>query len=393
MIDYGTPTGGAEIQTLRFRELLRERGHDVLIFSSRARPGGVELLSDVTCLGSQGPARSFLQAVNPMAEVSLRRVIRRYRPDVVHIRMFLSQLSPLILRELKGVPTLLHVVNYQLICPLNTKLLPSGESCHYRAGRVCQDQGCVSVAGRARFAIQRRMWDWWHDSVDVTISNSKWTATRLRNEGIPVDSNLTYGVPPVAEVSEPGLIPRAAFVGRLFKKKGVDVLLRAMALLVKRLPQAQLDIIGDGPERARLAAMIEELGLTDNCRMHGFVRRESIADLLHDSWVQVVPSTYEEPFGVVTIEAMMRGSAVIASNSGGPAEVVRDGETGRLVRPGDPADLADALYQILTDRDLATRMGRAARSIAEREFTEAASIDRVLDWYGITIERFRSKYP
>lgn len=392
VIDYGTPTGGAEIQTLRFRELLRERGHEVEIFSSDARPGGADVLSDVTCFGSQGPARKILQAVNPMAQLALRRVIRSYRPDVVHVRMFLSQLSPLILHELSSVPTLLHVVNYQLICPLNTKLLPSGESCNHRAGGACQDEGCISPAGRARFELQRKMWNWWHHAVDVTISNSKWTAARLRNDGIAVDSNFTYGVPTTAETAQPGPTPRAAFVGRLFRKKGVDVLLQAMALLVKRLPTARLDVIGDGPERGRLEALVNDLGLSGNCQMHGFVRRERIAELLHDSWVQAVPSTYEEPFGVVTIEAMMRGSAVVASNSGGPAEVVRDGETGLLVRPGDPELLADALFRILSDRQLASRMGKAAREVALRDFTEASSIDRVLGWYETTVERFRSKH-
>ena len=389
--DYGTPTGGSELQSLRFRDLLRERGHEALMFSSDARPVDVVIASDVTCFGTQGPARRLLQAVNPWAATGLRRVIRTFRPDVVHLRLFLTQLSPLVLRELLDTPTLLHVVNYQLICPLNTKLLPDGTPCRHQAGAVCQTTGCISLAGRARFALQRRMWDAWADSVDMIVANSRWTAARLSADGVGVEGSVTYGVPSLGPRPPLAAVPTVAFVGRLFRKKGVDVLLRAIPLVRAVVPDMRLRIVGAGPERAALQHLIGELELGDAVAMQGFLKRDDIPVVLGDAWLQVVPSVYEEPFGVVTIEAMMRGTALVATNTGGPSEVVREGETGFLVPSGDVDALATAIIRVLRDRALAERLGGSAYAIARREYTESSSIDRVLTLYETTMERFRRK--
>ena len=121
--DYGTPSGGAELQSVRIRDLLRVRGHDAMLFTSDARPVPVAPASDLLCFGSRGGIGRITQVANPWAAAALRRAIASFRPDVIHLRMFLSQLSPLILPVLRDTPTILHVVNYQLICPLNTKLL------------------------------------------------------------------------------------------------------------------------------------------------------------------------------------------------------------------------------------------------------------------------------
>lgn len=389
--DYGTPTGGAELQSLRFRDLLRERAHEALLFTSNARRNGIAIDSDVTCFGTQGPGRRVLQAANPWAAAALHRLIKVFQPDVVHLRMFLSQLSPLILRELRDTPTLLHVVNYQLICPLNTKLLPDGNSCTYRAGAVCQTTGCISAAGRLRFAVQQRMWGAWSDAIDMVVANSRWTAARLAADGIHVDGHVTYGVKPLEPRPPLAPAPILAFVGRLFRKKGVDVLLRAMPRVREAVPNAQLRVVGQGPERKRLEELVEQLHLKDAVTMHGFVSRNEIPTLLRDAWLQVVPSVYEEPFGVVTIEAMMRGTALIATNTGGPSEVVREGETGFLVPSGNAEALAGAIIRVLRDRVLAERLGANAYAIACREFTESSSIDRVLTLYETTVSRFRRK--
>jgi glycosyltransferase involved in cell wall biosynthesis len=389
--DYGTPTGGAELKSLRIRDLLRERGHEALMFTSDARPVSVALESDVRCFGTQGRGRNVLQAANPWAAAKLRRTIASFRPDVVHLRMFLSQLSPLILPVLRNTPTLLHVVNYQLICPLNTKVLPDGTQCGWRAGDVCREYGCVSALGQARFAVQRRMWEMWGDAVDMMVANSRWTAGRLAADGFDVAGAVTYGV--TLQGPRPPLSPEpvVVFVGRLFKKKGVDVLLRAMSVVRAAVPNARLRIVGDGPEQATLRQLVSELSLDDAVTMIGFVPNEELGATVGDAWVQVVPSVWEEPFGLVTIEAMMRGTAVIASSTGGPSEVVRYGETGLLVTPNDAQALASAIIDLLRDRELVRTMGARAYEIAQREFTEEAMMARVLGLYETTMTRFREK--
>ncbi len=99
------------------------------------------------------------------------------------------------------------------------------------------------------------------------------------------------------------------------------------------------------------------------------------------AWVQVVPSRWSEPFGIVAIEAMMRGSAVIASNSGGLTEIIADKQSGLLIAPGDTNALAKGLEKILSDRHLAEMMGQKGREIALSHFTEDHFVEKFINLY------------
>ena len=383
--DYGTPGGGAEHMSLTLRDGFRARGHDARLFASSARHPGLENAADFVCFGSESPARRLLQIANPSALQGLRHALASFRPDVVHVRMFLTQLSPLIMPVLRGVPSVLHVVNYQMICPINTKLLPDGSTCGHRAGLACYREGCIPAAGVARIVLQQRMWRQWRDAFDVIVANSDWTRRRLQAEQIDVSATIWNGVP--ESPARPPLKdpPTIAFAGRLVGKKGVDVLLRAVAQVASVLPDFRLMVLGDGPDRAALAALGASLGLGDRLQMPGHRRRVEAEQVLAQAWVQAVPSLWEEPFGLVAAEAMMRGTAVVATNRGGLAEQVVDGDTGYLVDPGDASALAGALLRILRDRSLAEGMGAAGRVRALAEFREDLVIERFLRLYDTVI--------
>lgn len=102
--DYSTPTGGAEIRMLGVRDGLRERGHDARLFAGSAQPTTGNA-ADYECFGTLSRFRSLLQTANPFAYVELKRVLAEFRPDVVHVRIFLTQLSPLILPLLRNIPS------------------------------------------------------------------------------------------------------------------------------------------------------------------------------------------------------------------------------------------------------------------------------------------------
>jgi glycosyltransferase involved in cell wall biosynthesis len=377
--DYGTLSGGAEAAASRLREGLRARGHQALLFTSTARPLPLPVLADATCFGTVSPLRRVLQAVNPHAPWQLRRVLRSFRPEVVHVKMFLTQLSPLILPLLRPFPSLLHVINYNLICPLNTKTLPSGAPCRERAGAVCQRSGCMPWLGVARAGLQRRLTDL--SVFDRIVANSRWVAERLRAEGVPVGGWVWNGVPTRPQRPALGERPVVGFAGRLVSKKGVDVLLRAMAELRRALPAARLLLAGDGPERPRLEALARALGIGGAVDFLGHLDHAALEGALAPAWVQAVPSRWEEPFGLVAAEAMMRGTAVVASRGGGLAEQVVDGETGVLVPAGDALALARALHSTLVDRELAERLGAAGRRRALAELSEERYVERFLAIY------------
>lgn len=340
------------------------------------------MLADDHCYGTTGPHRTLLQMANPWARRRLRGVVRDFRPDVAHVRMFLTQLSPLALDALRGVPTLLHVATYRPICPLGSKRLPDGSACDSRAGRVCLVEGCLPFRDWFPLMIQERLWRKRRDALDCIAANSDWVRRRLERDGIRVDRVLTNGVE--RRTARPALAapPTIAFAGRLRPEKGVGVLMEAMAAVVRHLPEARLLVAGRGSEESNLRAVATRLGLEDNVSFLGHLDRFRLEEVLEPAWVQVVPSTWEEPFGTVAAEAMMRGTAVIASDHGGLPEIVRHGVTGFLVPPGDAAALAAALLRVLSHRDRAEAMGLRGRALALEEFSHDRFLDDLETVYG-----------
>jgi glycosyltransferase involved in cell wall biosynthesis len=379
--DYGRAVGGAEHMSLALRDGLLRRGHEARLLASDARVLDIPVLADRVCHGTTSSARRVLQVANPLAVRALRRELADFPPDVVHLRMFLTQLSPLVLALLRDVPTLLHVVNYDLICPLNTKVLPGGAPCRHRAGRICRTEGCLPVAGLARAAAQRALVRHWRSSIDLVVTNSRWVRRRLEADGVSVDATVANGVPSTDARPPLDGPPTVAYAGRLVAKKGVATLIEAMARVVRDVPSARLIVAGDGPLRADLTGRAAALGLGERVEFLGHLGRPAVERALATAWVQAVPSLWEEPFGLVTAEAAMRGTAAVVSDRGGSAEIVRPGETGLLVPPGDAAALAGALTRLLRDRAEAERMGAAARRMAVVELTEERAVDGFLDLY------------
>jgi len=379
--DYGVLSGGAERVSLILREGLRVRGHESRLFTSRALPVSAANPADYTCFGSESPLRRVLQAVNPWAVWKMSQVLTEYQPDLVHVRMFKTQLSPFILPLLKDIPSLYHVGSYQSICPINTKVLPDGSTCRHLAGIECYRAGCVSILGLMRVGVQHGAWRRWRGVFRMIVANSRWLGERLRGDGIEVHEIIPNGTP--VRVSRPALQepPIVAYAGRLVPEKGVDVLLESMAQVVRKIPASQLLIAGDGPDRRNVESQIDRLGLQPHVTMLGYLDPDPLAQRMSAAWVQIVPSRYEDPFPNIIIEAMMRGVAVIASATGGAIEIVRDGLTGYLVPPGDPSALTERLIHLLENREVAEQLGAAGRAVALAEFTGDRMVDRFLEVY------------
>jgi len=379
--DYATLTGGAEISLARLREALRARGHTVAWFATTARTGSGPLLADSTTRGTTSAGRALLQTANPWAAAALRRVLAEFQPDVVHVKIFLTQLSPLILPVLRGVPSLYHAVWYRAVCPLGTKHLPSGLPCHHPWGRACLAEGCLPLQDWLPLMLQRALLKRWRGVFRAVVANSEATRRQLIAGGWEVTTVLYNGTP--IQPSRPPLTgpPLVAFSGRLVPEKGVDVLLRAFAVVQAALPTARLLIVGKGPQRPALEALAAQLGLAAHVTFQGYVAPNPLERLLGGVWVQAVPALWAEPFGLVAIEAMMRGTAVVASDHGGLAETVRDGQTGRLAPPGDVAALAAALLPPLQSAALAEQWGAAGRARALAEYALDRQVDGLLALY------------
>ncbi|HTM01436.1 MAG TPA: glycosyltransferase family 4 protein [Candidatus Omnitrophota bacterium] len=165
-----------------------------------------------------------------------------------------------------------------------------------------------------------------------------------------------YGVAtPPAERADPVVV----FLGRLRKYKGAQYAIRAMARVRRDVPDARLDVVGDGPYRKDLEALATSLGLRDAVRFLGALPHAEKVRALNEAQVAVCPSP-KEGWGLTVIEANACGVPVVASRSPGLVESVREGETGLLVPHGDAEALALAVVRLLTDRSLRLRMAEAA---------------------------------
>ena len=157
--------------------------------------------------------------------------------------------------------------------------------------------------------------------------------------------------------------PVALFVGVLELYKNVDGLVEAWRLAASRVPGAELRIVGKGPRAALVADLVRDLPEQASWRLS--LTTDEVARALDDATVLVLPSR-SEGLGRVIVEALCRGRPVVASRVGGIRDLVRDGDNGLLVEPGDAAALADALVAVLSDRELAERLAARARPSVER---------------------------
>jgi glycosyltransferase involved in cell wall biosynthesis len=202
-------------------------------------------------------------------------------------------------------------------------------------------------------------------------------ADRLHIVPVGVDPTIFRPLPHIARV--PGRLMTTASAD--VPMKGLAPLLEGLAKVRAERPDAHLVVIGRPKERSRIPALIERLGLGDAVRFVSGVTTEHIVELYAETEVACVPSLYEG-FSLPAVEAMACGVPLVATTGGAVPEVVgRDGETGLLVPPGDPAALADGILRALADADLRARIGAAGRDRALTRFTwRQTAIGTVEQW-------------
>lgn len=170
-------------------------------------------------------------------------------------------------------------------------------------------------------------------------------------------------------------------VSRLSPEKGLDVLLRAVAVLRDRGLDVEAVLAGDGPSRPVLETLARELRLGGRVRFLGHVQHEDVPGVLAQFDVFAMPSTWEG-FGVSAVEAAATGLPVVASNIHGIPDVVLDHTTGLLVPPSDAPAFALAIEQLAADVQMRSRMGEAGRAFVERNYRwqdNAAMMERLYE--------------
>ena len=259
--------------------------------------------------------------------------------------MFLWQLSPSILPVLRGVPSVYWAMTFKAVCPTGLKWLPRGAPCGVRAGTACLANGCITLTGFGPLMLQRALWRRRRGAFDAIVSCSHDVRRQLVADGIESHDVIWPGVrretaTTAARRTTHGHLRRPTHRGEGSRRPRARLRARARA----RAGCAALDRrCGSGRAGAARARPTSWASPSPSI-MHGQLGGEALERTLDRGWVHAVPSRWPEPFGLTATEAMMRGTAVVASDIGGLAESVaaRDDWPARAgrrrARPGRRAD-------------------------------------------------------
>lgn len=355
---------------------------------AEGKPPDGEVAPEVT-VATPTPRGDFDDASLPFRVVrqpsplGLARLIRS--ADVVHVAG--PAFVPMLLGLLFQKPLVVEHSGYQAVCPNGllfderTKTACPG---HFRAGRYGECLRCNAAnAGAAKsltmlaFTFPRR---WMCRLAARHVAPTAHVGRRIE---LPRTVTIYHGVPepPVAPAAACPEFPLCfAYVGRLVSEKGLDLLLAAAERLRASGCNFRVKFVGDGPERRRLEAAVDALGLRERVSFTGYLRGTAFERELSDVAVVVMPSIWEETAGLAAIEHMMRGRMVIAADIGGLGEVV-DG-AGLKFPAGNADGLTACIKRVIDEPSLAIELGEKARARAHAAFRAERMVARHRALYG-----------
>lgn len=375
--------GGAERYLFELAELQRRHGDEPIPFAMQdakneptewARFFVSPVQTDRVRFDLQGLRTAGRFVYSFEARKKFGRLLDVAQPEMVHVHNIYHQISPSILGAAKQrkLPVVLTAHDYALVAP-NYSLYHDGAICErtkphrfWAAVRHRCVKGSAAASALTAFEMSlHRTLGLWRRGVDRVIAPSRFVQATLAEYGVP-SAKISY-VPHFVDASvwQPSHDGSyALYVGRLVPEKGVDVLIRAAA----RRPEVPVRIVGTGPQEAALKALAAMLG-AHNVAFVGAKSGDALRAEYAGARFVVVPSVWYEVFGLVVLEAYASGKPVIASQIGGLAEMVKEGETGLGFSAGDDADLAEQIARLWPATSLAGRMGEAGRMWVEHAFT------------------------
>lgn len=356
--------GGLESHVFQLCRWLVHDGHQVSIVTSRSLPGvpSFEIMDGIHVWRTWFPSRSPAGWMAHAAFSTPRLVSLAKDADVVHAQAFASIPPGAVARAARGVPL---VASFHTSHFLRRAAQPRWKPILARLVRMPDYSMAASV-----------------EIADVARSLAPEVTVEPFTNGIDTEQ-FRRTEPSLPATGRRRLIaPR-----RLFEKNGVEYLVRAMPRIAEGV-DAELLLVGDGPERARLEAIAQELGVADRVTFMGARPNPEMPGLLSSCDLAVFPSLMEAT-SVAALEAMSAETPVLATRVGGLPEIVDD-TVGGLCEPADPEDLARAAIRIL-ERPDQSEMGRRARARVEAQWSVRFLGERHLEIYRMVAEKRRKR--
>jgi glycosyltransferase involved in cell wall biosynthesis len=381
---------GEDIAVGNERRMLESRGVEVVAFE-RCNDD----LDDSSLMSKTAIAVNTIWSQRSRSE--LRQVLRKARPDIVHVHNTFSMLSPSVYGACKaeGVPVVQTLHNFRFFCP-SALFLRDGKPCEdcldksllqsvrYR----CYRGSLGATATLAAMLTLHRTIGTYSRDIDRYITLTQFARRKVAKGGIAehklvVKPNFVPNPPPPGR-GDGGYV---VFVGRLLEGKGTETLVAAW----RNLPSVKLKIIGDGALRPGLEAIARSENL--NIEFAGMQNRAVVLEAVSNAQLLIVPSEWYEGFPMVIAESFACGTPVLASSIGSLEELVDEGVTGRKFTAADSEGLANAVRVMSADGPGLHRMRINARAYFDAHLTEQANYTELMNIYsGVLAEARRETH-
>ncbi len=379
--NYYQQKGGEDTVVQQEMALLRSAGHKVSLYS-RHNDDIEGLLSKLKVV--------FTSSYSKESRKMFEKYLCVEKPDIVHVHNFFPLLTPSIYDACKslGVPVVQTLHNFRITCA-GGLLMRDNQICElcikgspYQAAlHGCYRNSKFGSAVLAHMISKHKKLETWNKKVDRIIaltefSKNKFIEAGISAENISVKPNFIND--PLAERKIDLVVQRqgALYVGRLSHEKGIDVLLSAWGQI-----DYPLTIVGDGPLRQQ----VEQCGLK-NVRYMGQLNSDEVSEEMLKAAFLVMPSIWYEGFPMVLVEAFAHGLPVVASRIGNLAEIVSNGNPGRLFNPKDPSDLVNSVACLTNDCVELVKMQYRARSVYESMYSSNQNLLLMENIYNDVIE-------
>ena len=393
---YFEPAGGAEVIAYDSMKLLQKYGHNVRFLALKGDnyfDKKYPYINDFTT--GVKSTKDYLKSplsyyYNFKAQRDVNKVIKEFKPDLIHLHNIISGFSPAILKCCKDYPTVMTVHDVGIACPATTLMLRNEKFCMTQKCRNGNGINCIlnkceknSLEGSIRKAIRYFIIHNNIKYIDHFITPSQTLKqhillcnTKINANQISVVNNF---LPDEAITAQPSFNNTGYFlyIGRLAKPKGVHYLLEAMKDLPKDI---KLHIVGTGKEEQALKEYAKEHNL-DNVEFLGFKNREEIKEEYQNCIATILPSNCFENFPTTNMESFINGKPVIASNIGGIPEQVEHNKTGLLFEPGNVEQLKECILKYWDSPKLVVEHGVNAYSKAVNLYSTSNYYKSIMNIY------------
>jgi glycogen(starch) synthase len=320
-----------------------------------AHPATIEVEGGEQAVVDRLGVRFFQATWSTAVEIGLR-LVRRWQPDIIHLHTAMVWPVAQAIHEQLGTPLVYHV--------------HSVDRAEYEIGAEPSPWLAHNQPQEDAIAVADRLIALSHDERDLLAQYYPDVASRIRIVGNGIDDDIPCRKRFPANPETPLTI---LYSGRLVERKGIREFLDAIPRVLDVAPHTRFVLAGGPPplsgnEVARQWLTAELEPYADRIHFTGWLTPSALTTWYQRADIQVVPSRYE-PFGMVILEGMLHGLPIVASDVGGPAEILAHGRTGLLFPPRDVDALAHALISLVTDRPLCARLGAAAADEVRRHWT------------------------